>query len=175
MEFECIAGWWELRKILDLFFVNVRFCTKKIINFFHSLQYAQEFLSHVRRAITRNTSQQLQPFRVDLPAAPFPVSTIRRHNAACQVRYGSIRGSSASSRPPCDDIPSAFVWPSPRHTPGPPGPYPSDMTPPDATMKRVDAPSAWSSSSDLDKKESDGRDPSIHVRARSLRLYVRCS
>ena len=29
----------------------------------------------------------------------------------------------------------------------------------DATMKRVDAPSAWSSTSDLDKKESDGRDP----------------
>ena len=26
-------------------------------------------------------------------------------------------------------------------------------------MKRVDAPSAWSSPSDLDKKESDGRDP----------------
>ena len=26
-------------------------------------------------------------------------------------------------------------------------------------MKPVDAPSAWSSHSDLDKKESDGRDP----------------
>ena len=33
------------------------------------------------------------------------------------------------------------------------------LTPPDATMKRVGALSVWSSSSDLDKKESDGRDP----------------
>ena len=37
--------------------------------------------------------------------------------------------------------------------------YDSDRTPPDATMKAVDAPSALSSPSDLDKKESDGRDP----------------
>ena len=54
---------------------------------------------------------------------------------------------------------SASVWPLPRQTPGPPCPYPSDRTPPYATMKRVGAPSAWSSPSDLDKKESDGRDP----------------
>ena len=37
--------------------------------------------------------------------------------------------------------------------PGPPCPYSPDRTLPDATMKRVDAPS------NLDKKESDGRDP----------------
>ena len=33
-----------------------------------------------------------------------------------------------------------------------------DKTPPDATMKRVGAPSAWSIYSNLDRKESDGRD-----------------
>ena len=70
-----------------------------------------------------------------------------------QVRYGCIRRSIASSRPPCDGIPSASVWQSPRQAPGPPCPYPSDRTPPDAIMKRVGAPSAWTSPSDLDKKE----------------------
>ena len=40
-------------------------------------------------------------------------------------------------------------------------PASSDRTPPDATMKPVDAPSAWTSPSDLDKKESDGRDPHL--------------
>ena len=65
---------------------------------------------------------------------------IRRSSAAClvyavlltdttlsgQVRYGGIRRSSASPRPPCDGTPSSSVWPSPRQTPGPPCPYPSD-------------------------------------------------
>ena len=59
-----------------------------------------------------------------------------------QVRYGGIRRCSASPRPPCDGTPSASVWPSPRQTPGPPCPYPSDRTTPDASMKRVGAP-AW--------------------------------
>ena len=72
---------------------------------------------------------------------------------------GDTRRSSASPRPPCDGTPSASVWPSPRQTPGPSCPYPSEIRPPDATMKRVGAPSAWFSHSDLDKKESDGRDP----------------
>ena len=36
-----------------------------------------------------------------------------------QVRYGGIRRSSASPRPPCDGTPSASVWPSPRQTSGP--------------------------------------------------------
>ena len=45
------------------------------------------------------------------------------------IRCGGIRRSSASPRPPCDDTPSASVW----QTPGPPCPYPSDRTPPDAT------------------------------------------
>ena len=49
--------------------------------------------------------------------------------------------------------------PSPRQTPGPQCPHPSDRTPPDANMKRVGAPSTWTSPSDLDKKESDGRHP----------------
>ena len=43
-------------------------------------------------------------------------------------------------RPPCDGTPSASVWSSPRQTAGPPGPYSSDRTLPDATMKPVDAP-----------------------------------
>ena len=73
-----------------------------------------------------------------------------------QVRCGDIHRSSASPRPPCDGTPSASVWPSPRQTPGPSCPYPSDRTPHDATMKPVVAPSAWFSHSDLDKKESDG-------------------
>ena len=30
-------------------------------------------------------------------------------------------------------------------------------------MKRVDAPSAWTNPSDLDKKESNGRDPPLGV------------
>ena len=57
-----------------------------------------------------------------------------------QVRYGGIRRSSASPRPPCDGVPSASVWPSPRQTPAPSCPHPSYRTP-DATMKRVGAPS----------------------------------
>ena len=66
----------------------------------------------------------------------------------CQVRYGGIHRSSPSPRPPCNGIPSASVWPSPRRTPGPPCPYPSFRTPLDATMKPVDATSLWSSHSD---------------------------
>ena len=50
-----------------------------------------------------------------------------------QVRYGDLRRSSASPRPPCDGTPSTTVWPSPRQTPGPSWPYPSDRTPPDAS------------------------------------------
>ena len=69
--------------------------------------------------------------------------------------------SSASSHPLCDGTLSASVWPSPRQTPDPLCPHPSDRTPPDATMKRVNAPSAWTSPSGLDKKESDGRDPPL--------------
>ena len=79
-----------------------------------------------------------------------------------QVRYGGIRRSSAS---PCDGTPSVSVWPSPRQTPGPPCPYPSDRTPPDATMKPVDALPAWSCHSDLDKNPMDGilRSKSRHM------------
>ena len=73
-----------------------------------------------------------------------------------QVRHGGIRRSSASARPSCDGTRSASVWPSSKQTPCP---YSSDMTPPDATKKRVDAPSAWSSHLNLDKKISDRRDP----------------
>ena len=80
-----------------------------------------------------------------------------------RVRYGGIRQSSASPRPFCDGAPSSSVWPSPRQTPGPSCPYSLDRTPPDANMKSVDAPSAWSSPSDVGKKESDGRDPYVHA------------
>ena len=72
-----------------------------------------------------------------------------------QVRYGGIRRSSASPRPPSDGTPSASVRPSPRQTPGPLRPYPSDRVPPDANMMPVDAPSAWSTPSDLGRKESN--------------------
>ena len=44
-------------------------------------------------------------------------------------------------------------WPSP----GPLYLYSSDRTPPEAFTKPVDALSAWSGPSDLDRKESDGR------------------
>ena len=50
--------------------------------------------------------------------------------------------------------PSAIVWPSPSQTPVPSCTYPSDR--PDATMKPVDAPSAWSSPSHLDEKNLMG-------------------
>ena len=40
-----------------------------------------------------------------------------------------IRRSSALPRPPCDGTTSASVWPSPRQTPGPSCPYPSDRPP----------------------------------------------
>ena len=75
------------------------------------------------------------------------------------VRCGYMHRSSASPRPHCDGTPSASVWPSHRQTPCPSCTHPSDRTPPDATMKRVGAPSAWTSPYDLDRKESDGRDP----------------
>ena len=104
---------------------------------------------------------------------------------------GGILRSSASPRPPCDGNPSASVWPSPRQTPCPPCPHLSDRTPqqphcyrtPDATIKPVDAPSAWSCPSDLDKKKSDGREPPQGVaphahrgvigapRTKSLKIY----
>ena len=77
------------------------------------------------------------------------------------VRSGhvwEVRWGSASPRPPRDGTPSASVWPSPRQTPGPPGPYPSDRTPPDATTKPVDDHTVWSSPSDLCAPGSDGRD-----------------
>ena len=53
------------------------------------------------------------------------------------VRYGAIRRCSASPRSPCDGTPSASIWPSPRQTPGPSCPYPSDRTTPDAIIKLV--------------------------------------
>ena len=81
-----------------------------------------------------------------------------------QVRYGGNGRSSASPRPSCDGTSSASIWPSPRQTPCPLCQYPSDRVPLDATMKPVDAPSAWCSTSDLVKKESDGRDPPLESR-----------
>ena len=53
---------------------------------------------------------------------------------------GTYAGAARRRVPPCDGTPWSSVWPSPRQTPGPPCPYPSDRPPPDATMKRVDAP-----------------------------------
>ena len=52
-----------------------------------------------------------------------------------QLRYWGIRRSSASPRPHCDGTPAASVWPSPRQSPGPPCPHPSDRTPHEATQK----------------------------------------
>ena len=65
----------------------------------------------------------------------------------------------ALPRPSCDGSPSASVRSSLRQTSGPPCPYPSARPPPDATMKPVNAPSVWSSHSDLGKKKSGGRNP----------------
>ena len=93
---------------------------------------------------------------LDVDNIRFPLTISATHVRSGKVKYGGIRPNSASPRPPCDGIPSASIWPSPRQTPCP---YRSDRTPSDAIMKRVDAPSAWTSPSDLDKKESDGRDP----------------
>ena len=42
------------------------------------------------------------------------------------------------------------------HRPGTPCPHPSDRTPPYATTKHVGASSAWTSHSDLDKKNPMG-------------------
>ena len=67
---------------------------------------------------------------------------ICRYSGQVSVRYGGIYRSSASPRPHCDGTPSASFWPSPRQTPGPSCLYPLDRTPPDATTKRVGAPSA---------------------------------
>ena len=67
------------------------------------------------------------------------------------VRSGQVWGHTAEQRVAASTLsgtPSASVWPSPRQTPGPPCPYTSDRTPPDATMKPVGGPSAWSSYSD---------------------------
>ena len=91
--------------------------------------------------------------------------------ASGQFRYGDIRRSSVSPRPTCDGIPSASVWPSPRQTPDPPRPpcpHPSDRNPPDATMKRVDALSAWSSHSDL---VTQSYDCSVIIEKIFLQLY----
>ena len=88
------------------------------------------------------------------------------------IRYGGIRRSSASPRSPRDGIPSASVCPSPRTKRGLPCPYPSDRTSRDANMKPVDAPSVWSSTTVLDKKESDGWDPPQGVPPHALRNGV---
>ena len=82
-----------------------------------------------------------------------------------QVRCGGKRWRSTSPRPPCDETASVSVGPSPRQTPGPPCPYPSDSPPPDATTKHAVGPSTCSTPSDHDKTKTDGRDPpqAIHV------------
>ena len=57
----------------------------------------------------------------------FQTLALRMHQVRSgRVRYGGIRRSSASPRPHCDGTPSSSVWPSPRQTPGPPCPHPSD-------------------------------------------------
>ena len=48
--------------------------------------------------------------------------------------YGDIRRSSVHL---AAVLPRPSLWPSPRQTQGPPCPYPSDRTPPVATMKPV--------------------------------------
>ena len=68
----------------------------------------------VHRPEQRRSASLLNTIRV----AAFLISR-RIIEAAGQVRYGGIRRSSASPRPPCDGTPSASVWPSPRQAPGP--------------------------------------------------------
>ena len=77
-----------------------------------------------------------------------------------QVMYGDIRGSSASTlRRYSFGLRLAIAQADAR----PARPYPSNRTPTDAKMKPVDIPSAWSSPTDLGKKESEGRDPPPRV------------
>ena len=54
---------------------------------------------------------------------PFPCLGF---SSTMYVRSGM---GNASPRPPCDGTPSDSVWPSPKQTPGPSCPYPSDRTP----------------------------------------------
>ena len=70
-----------------------------------------------------------------------------------QVRYGGIRWSSASPpRPSCDGSRSS-VWPSPRQTPGPPCPYPSDSPPSDHRPGRRQAHYAHILQIDIDQTQ----------------------
>ena len=82
-----------------------------------------------------------------------------------QVRSGDIRRSSAPPRPPCDGTIA-------QQTPCSPCPYPSDRTPLDATMKRVDTPAAWSSHSEPDETQPDGRDAPQEVAPHAHRGVV---
>ena len=118
-------------------------------------------------------------FRI-LKAIPFPclilldVDNIFSYRQDITHWSGQVRcgGHTPSLHPPCGGTPSAPVWPSPRRTPGPSYPYPTGRTSPDATMKRVDALRAWSSRSDLDQKESDGRDPPQGVAPHALQRLI---
>ena len=82
-----------------------------------------------------------------------------------QVRCGGIRRSSASPRPPYDGTPSASVWPSPRQTPGPSCPYHPGRIPLDAITKHAGGPSAWSSPSDPDRRESSTESSHMPIQA----------
>ena len=84
----------------------------------------------------RRGKSSIQP----LPGTTMVRCSICLLHAMVRVRYGGIRRSSASPLPPCDSTTSASVWPSPRQTPGPSCPCPSDEPPRAATTKHAVAP-----------------------------------
>ena len=80
--------------------------------------------------------------------------TLQRKHSREQVRCWGIRRSSASPRLPRNSFGLRLAIVQDR-----PYPYPSNRPPSNATTKHACGPSKWSSSSDPDKTESDGRDP----------------
>ena len=118
-------------------------------------------------------------FRI-LKAIPFPclilldVDNIFSYRQDITHWSGQVRcgGHTPSLHPPCGGTPSAPVWPSPRRTPGPSGPYPSDGTKPDVTTNQEGSPSAWFISSGYDMTESDGRDSRQGAAAHAQRGVV---
>ena len=110
--------------------------------FYYGSSNIDDVKSHIQSDLAR-VYDWLKSNKPRLNVAKTTSMVIRHQQKRRYIRsisYGGIRRSSASPHPSCDGTPSASVWPSPRQTPGPPCPHPSDRTPPHATTKRVNAP-----------------------------------